>query len=243
MMTVQEVSKKTGVSIRTLHHYDAIGLLPPAAYSESGYRLYDDSSLERLQHILLFRELQFSLEDIKGIVDSPTFDRNKALDQQIALLQMRRTHIDNLISLAKGIKLMGVNSLKFEAFDTKKIDEYAEQAKKSWGTTPAYKEFEQKSKGRSREQENAIGEGLMQVIAVFGTMKHLPADAPEAQAQAARLQAYITEHYYTCTKDILRSLGSAYGGGGSMTENINRYGGEGCAQYAAQVIEIYCREA
>ena len=97
MMTVNEVSKLTGVSARTLHYYDTIGLLKPAQMTESGYRLYDDAALERLQSILLFRELQFPLKEIRNILDSPNFDRNKALDQQITLLRMKKEHIENLI--------------------------------------------------------------------------------------------------------------------------------------------------
>ena len=86
MMTVNEVSKLTGVSIRTLQYYDTIGLLKPDGYTASGYRLYDDTALERLQQILLFKELEFPLKEIKRIIDAPDFDRDKALSQQIELL-------------------------------------------------------------------------------------------------------------------------------------------------------------
>ena len=85
MKTVREVSKLTGVSVRTLHHYDAIGLLKPSRVTEAGYRLYDDTALARLQSILLFRELQFSLKEIRAILDAPSFDPADALTQQIAL--------------------------------------------------------------------------------------------------------------------------------------------------------------
>ena len=132
-MTVNEVSKLTGVSIRTLQYYDRIGLLHPAGYTEAGYRLYDDAALETLQQILLFRELEFPLKDIKEIISSPDFDRSKALEQQIELLKLKKEHIENLIDLAIGIKAIGVKPMTFDAFDTKKIDEYAAQAKASWG--------------------------------------------------------------------------------------------------------------
>lgn len=89
-MTVKEVSSLTGVSIRTLQYYDKIGLLAPADYTESGYRLYDDTALERLQQILLFRELEFPLKEIRRILSEPDFDRDKALEQQITLLTMKR---------------------------------------------------------------------------------------------------------------------------------------------------------
>ena len=112
MMTVNEVSKLTGVSIRTLQYYDTIGLLKPIEYTESGYRLYDDTSLERLQQILLFRELEFPLKEIKEIIDAPNFDRNKALEQQIELLTMKKEHLENLITFARGVQMLGVKNMK-----------------------------------------------------------------------------------------------------------------------------------
>ena len=117
MMTVNEVSKLAGVSIRTLQYYDKIGLLHPTGYTDAGYRLYDDADLERLQHILLFRELEFPLKDIKMIVNSPDFDRSKALEQQIELLRLKKEHIENLMNFALGIKLLGVKHMDFKAFD------------------------------------------------------------------------------------------------------------------------------
>ena len=240
MMTVREVSEKTGVSVRALHHYDRIGLLKPAAVTEAGYRLYDLASLERLQLILLFRELQFPLKDIAGILDSPNFDRNRALEQQIELLRLRREHLDNLILLAQGTLLRGVEHMSFEPFDTTKLDEYAAEAKRSWGDTAAYREYEQRRAGRSREAEAALGEGLMDLLAGFYELKDGPADAPEALEKVDALRRYVTEHFYTCTPEILMSFAALYGGGGRFTENIDRRGGEGTAAFAARAIEAYC---
>ena len=138
MMIVNEVSKLTGVSIRTLQYYDSIGLLKPSRYTESGYRLYDDTALERLQQILLFRELEFPLKEIKKIIDAPNFDRDKALDQQIELLLLKKEHLENLIDFARGIKKIGVKKMDFSVFDTNKIDEYSKRAKEQWGETSEY---------------------------------------------------------------------------------------------------------
>lgn len=241
MMTVHEVSGLTGVSIRALHHYDRIGLLHPAEISESGYRLYDDTALERLQCIMLFKELQFPLKEIKEILDSPCFDRDRALDQQITLLEMKKEHLQNLIELARGIKTIGVKHMDFTAFDTRKMDEYAKQAKASWGHTNEYREFEEKSKGRTKEEEQKIAVGLMAVFAEFGEMKHTdPADAA-VQKQVQKLLDYISQHYYTCSKEILASLGRSYAAGGSMTQNINAAGGDGTAEFASRAIQIYCQ--
>jgi len=239
MMTVHEVSRRTGVSVRALHHYDSIGLLPPAAVSEAGYRLYDEAALERLQQILLFRELQFPLKEIRRILDSPGFDRKRALEQQIALLELRREHIDNLIILARDVHRTGGKTMDFDAFDTRKIDEYREEARKSWGDTAAWQEYEQKRQGRGPEDERRLGDGLMDILRRFAPLRDKPADGPEARQAVQALQAYITEHFYTCTPQILRGLGAMYGGGGDMTGNINAACGEGTAEYAAKAIEAY----
>lgn len=242
MMTVNEVSKMSGVSIRSLHHYDSIGLLPATEVTAAGYRLYDDKALERLQMILLFKELQFPLKEIKTILDYPDFDRGKAIEQQIKLLELQKEHLENLILLARGIKTNGVQKMSrsnFEAFDTKKIDEYAAQAKALWGTTDAYKEFEKNSAGRTRDTENQLGIQLMDIFSEFGRIKSSGPESDDAQALVRKLQAFITEHYYTCTDRILESLGQMYAGGGEMTENINRNASEGTAEFVNEAIVSY----
>ena len=237
MMTVHEVSKISGVSIRALHHYDHIGLLPATEVTEAGYRLYDEAALERLQHILLFKALEFPLKDIKEILDSPDFDRSKALEQQIHMLELRKEHLQNLIDLARGIKAIGVKHMSFEAFDTRKIDEYAAQAKASWGTTDAYKEYEQKSAGRTEETQQKLNVEMMSIFAEFGKVKDLSPESEEALSLARKLQDHIAEHYYTCTDEILLGLGAMYAGGGDFTTNIDKVGGEGTAVFACEAIK------
>jgi len=240
MMTVNEVSKLTGVSIRTLQYYDKIGLLKPTGYTESGYRLYDDTALEKLQQILLFRELEFPLKEIKEIISGPDFDRDKALEQQITLLTMKKEHLENLIDFARGIRLIGVKTMDFSVFDTKKMDEYAKQAKEQWGSTKEYKEFEQKSHGRSKGDDKAIMESFMKLFAEFGELKDAKAEAPQVQEQVEKLQNFITEHFYHCSNDILFQLGQMYAAGGEFTTNIDKFGGEGTAKFTAEAIRIYC---
>ena len=239
MRTVTEVSKLTGVSIRALQYYDKIGLLKPTEYTESGYRLYDDTALERLQQILLFRELEFPLKEIKEILSGPNFDKNKALEQQITLLTMKKEHLENLISFARGIQFEGVKTMDFSVFDTQKIDEYAKQAKEQWGKTAEYKEFEQKAADRSKEEERAVMEEFMQIFADFGKMKDDAPESADVQNHVKKLQDYITEHFYKCSDDILSSLGQMYAGGGEFTANIDRVGGEGTAKFTAEAIKIY----
>lgn len=242
MKTVHEVSKLARVSIRTLQYYDKIGLLHPTKYTESGYRLYDDTALEKLQQILLFRELEFSLKDIKAIMDNPNFDRRKALEQQIALLTLKKEHLKNLIDLAREIKDIGVNKMDFKAFDTSKIDEYAAQAKSSWGNTPEYREFEEKSKNRTAQEEQTISTQMMGIFAEFGTMLKLDPSAEKVQSQVKKLQDFITENFYNCSDEILYSLGSMYVSGGDFTENIDMTGGKGTAEFVFMAIKIYCNK-
>ena len=242
MMTVKEVSDMTGVSIRTLHYYDQLGLLPAAGHTDSGYRLYDDAALERLQQILLFRELEFPLKDIQRILTNSAFDRRKALAQQIELLTLKKQHLESLISLAQKTLTTGGTYMDFTAFDTQKIQEYTRQAKQQWGATSAYKEFEQKTAHQTAQEAANMGSRLMEILAVFGGMQHKSPAAPAVQTQVKALQAFITEHYYTCTKEIFAQLGQMYGAGGAFTENINAVGGPGTAELAAKAIEVYCQQ-
>ena len=116
MKTVNEMSKLAGVSVRTLHHYDTIGLLKPTQVTEAGYRLYDDAALERLSMILVFRELGLSLRQIGDILHAPDFDRNRVLETQIKLMQERVGKLQDRIALAKGILTIGVNYLIFQYY-------------------------------------------------------------------------------------------------------------------------------
>ena len=240
MMTVNEVSKLTGVSIRALQYYDKIGLLEPSGHTESGYRLYDDTALEKLQQILLFRELEFPLKEIKEIVSRPDFDKSKALEQQIALLTMKKEHLEDLIGFAREIQAKGVTRMDFSVFDTHKIDEYAKQAKEQWGKTAAYREYEQKAAGRSKEETQIVMEKFMQIFAGFGKMKDTAPESAAVQSHVKKLQDYITEHFYQCSDDILFSLGQMYAGDGEFTDNIDRVGGEGTARFTAEAIRIHC---
>ena len=241
MKTVKEVSHLTGVSVRTLHHYDAIGLLKPTQVTQAGYRLYDDAALGRLQTILLFRELEFPLKDIKAMLSASDFDPLAALDDQIRLLQLRREHLDRLIDHARQIKKTGVMNMDFKAYDTKKLDAYAAEAKQRWGRTDAWKESQEKAKGKTREDQAAEADGLMDIFRRLGQLREGDPASPEAQALIAELRQYICDHYYNCTNQILFGLGQMYAAGDEMNENIDRAGGEGTGDFARRAIEVYCK--
>lgn len=241
MKTIKAVSKIAGISVRTLQYYDKIGLLHPTDYSDIGYRLYSDNDLITLQHILLFKELEFPLNEIKEIINSDNFDRDIALEQQIKLLTLKKEHLENLILFAKGVKLLGVDYMNFSAFDTKKIDEYAKKAKESWGHTNEFKEFEEKQKNRSAEATKTVNQQLMMIFAEFGKVKSENHDAEVVQALVKKLQNYISDNFYRCSNEILSDLGKMYAGGGDFTKNIDEFAGEGTAVFVNKAIEYYCK--
>lgn len=242
MKTVREVSQISGVSIRTLHHYDAIGLLKPSRVTESGYRLYDEAALGRLQAILMLRQLRFPLKEIRALLDDPGFDQAAALEDQIRMLELQQEQLTKLIAHARALQKSGGLSMDFSAFDSSRQQRYAAEAKKKWGTTDAWKEFEEKTGDKSQDQIRSAGDGLMEIFTRIGAVRHLSPGSAEAQTLIETLQQYITAHFYTCTPQILMGLGQMYAAGGEMTENIDRAGGTGTGDFACRAIEIYCRK-
>lgn len=133
MKTVKEVSILSGVSVRTLHHYDKIGLFPPTALSEAGYRLYDDEALIRLQEILLFRELEFPLKDIKYLLEQAKEERQDLLAQQIKLLEWKRSHLEQVITHAKRLQEKGYDYMNFDVYNKTELEQLQAEAKEKWG--------------------------------------------------------------------------------------------------------------
>lgn len=237
MKTVKETAALTGVSVRTLHHYDEIGLLKPARVTETGYRFYDDACLQRLQTILLFRQLKFPLKEIRRILDAPDFDPREALEQQIHMLELQREHLDNLIAHARTLQQTGGMTMNFNAFDNSKLEQYAAEAKERWGNTDAYREYEKK---KVQGGMDAAGTEMMEIFARMGKIRTMDPASPEAQTLVAELQQFITDHYYTCTREILGGLGEMYSADERFARNIDKTGGEGTAVFATSAIRIYC---
>ena len=238
MRTVKEVSKLTGVSVRTLHYYDTIDLLKPTQVTSAGYRLYDDAALKRLQNILLFRELQFPLKEIREILDDPDFDPAQALADQIRLLEIKRRHIDGLISFAREIQKKGVRNMDFQAFDTKKMEDYKAEVKERWGSTREYQEYEQKQEKAGDSAE--AGRRMMNIFAELGALRQLSPSDRSVQEKIIALQKFITDNYYTCTDKILGELGKMYVDDERFKRNIDKAGGEGTAEFVKGAIEIHC---
>lgn len=122
MMTVKEISELTGISARTLHYYDEIGLFQPTSKSEAGYRLYDDMALQKLQQILFFREFDIPLKQIKSVTENPAFDRNQILQMQRKMLLAKKKRMERLIASIDDI-LKGDSKMEFEIFNKNEIEE------------------------------------------------------------------------------------------------------------------------
>ena len=236
LMSVHEVAALTGITARTLHYYDEIGLLKPAKVTEAGYRMYDDAALGRLQNILLFRELEFPLKEIKAILDSPDFDPSEAIAQQIRLLELQYKHLGELIAFTREIQKKGAAAMNFDVFDKSEIEKYEEEVKAKWSNTKAYQEYRQKDITRDKEGYGKLADEMMTMFSELGKLKHLSPDAHEVQEKISALQQFITDHYYVCTDEILRGLGEMYVCDERFKNNIDKAGGAGTADFVRQAI-------
>lgn len=240
--TVKAVAELAGISVRTLHHYDEIGLLKPAQTSASGYRLYTEADLERLQQVLFFKELDFGLTEIKEIVDSPDFDRRQALLRHRELLLQKQERIGKLLasvdqtldSIERGIQ-MDEKDL-FNGFDHSK---YEKEAEERWGHSEEYKESARRTKkyGKAdwtqiQQESGEVYQGLVSV------MDRDPAD-PEVQEWVRKWHEQINKWFYQCSTEVFRGLGDMYVADQRFTENIDKYA-TGLAAFMKEAMHVYC---
>lgn len=244
-MHIRAFAELTGVSVRTLHYYDEIGLLNPAETDPvNGYRFYDRENLAQMQEILFYRELDFPLKEIRVLMTSPNHNRTHALTAQKHLLVLKKARLERMIAaLDDALKgdepdMKAFDNHEFEAQRTK----YANEAKAKWGHTDAYRESEQKAAGRSKSDWNDINAGMDAIMAQFTACMQSGAapDSPEAQALVKKWQDHITANHYTCTKEILAGLGMMYTADPRFTANMDRHGA-GTAAYMSAAIAVYCR--
>ena len=165
----------------------------------------------------------------------------KAVKDQRELLTLKRKHIDGLIALADEL-IIQEDYMAFKKFDRAEMERYAEEVKQRWGATDQYSEYAQKSRSRTADQHNALGTQLMDIFAEIGKLTNLSPEDEQVQAKVKELQDFITANYYSCTKDILKGLGSMYIADKRFKENIDKAGGEGAAAFVAKAIELYCKE-
>lgn len=169
VMSISQAANLSGVSVRTLQYYDQIGLLKPAAVSESGYRLYTQANLQKLQQILFFRELKFPLKDIIKILNQPDFDYQKALMEQRKLLILQKERLERLIQLTEqGWNEKGELNMNFSAFDKSTIEQYQKEAKERFGKRCMERKSGENKRSKQRGMESGFGRNAGAVKTNFG---------------------------------------------------------------------------
>lgn len=240
-MQIKEFSLLTKVSVRTLHYYDEIGLLKPDEVDrENGYRYYGERAFEKMLEILFLRELGFPLKSIKEILSSPTYNKKEAFRKQKELLKLKKERIEKMISVLEEAEKGELKIMTIDNSYEKTRKQYEAEVKEKWGNTDAYKESQQKTAIYSKEKWNDVSSGLDEVIAEFAKAKAEGKTAEDSTSLAEKLQQYITDNFYTCTKEILAGLGEMYVLDERFKENIDKHG-EGTAEFMREAIGIYCR--
>lgn len=240
-MRVKEVADLVGISVRTLHHYDEIGLLTPEETTESGYRIYSNANLEMLQQILFFRQLGFPLKKIKEIICSPAFNRQEALELHRQILLEKRARLDKMIATidktiqhAKG-EINMTNEEKFEGFDFSH-NPYEQEARERWGDEAVDRSNAKIGKMSKREQEAMPQE----MNAIYRKLAALRNNAPESkESQAAIKEWYdFLNRIGNYSPDAFKGLGQMYVDDERFTKNIDQFG-EGLAKFLRDAMAIY----
>ncbi|MFX3636781.1 MAG: MerR family transcriptional regulator [Candidatus Pristimantibacillus sp.] len=246
---VNEAAKLAGVSVRTLHYYDKIGLLKPNAVGENGYRLYSEDDFIRLQQILFFKELDFSLEEIKNILDNPHFDRKSALitHRQLLVEKQQRLKkiigsVDKTIQSIEGGTMMSKQEM-FEPFDRQKIKEhqkrYEQEVKEKYGDSDAYKQSNRKTAGYKEKDWQQIQGEMIDIYRRIAAVMSKGAGDEEVQQAVGEWRQHITSHYYDCTPEIFRGLGDMYVSDPRFTSFIDKEQ-EGLVAFLREAMHEYC---
>ncbi len=243
-MNIKKFADLTGVSVRTLRYYDEIELLKPDFVDQqTGYRYYSENSIYKMQEILFYRELDFSLQTIKKLIFSPNYNKEKALSVQKELLLLKKERLEKIIevieSVEKGEKIMNFNVFNNNEFE--KIREfYKDEVNWRWGKTTAYKEHIDKTLKYSNEKWTDVAEGINNILSEFSTaLKNGLSYADERVCKLViKLQNFITETQYTCTDEILFSLAEMYVRDERFKNNIDK-NGKGTAEFISNAVKNY----
>ncbi|MFY0761561.1 MerR family transcriptional regulator [Metabacillus dongyingensis] len=236
-MKVKEVADLVGISVRTLHHYDEIGLLTPDGATDSGYRLYSNENLETLQQILFFKELGFPLKKINEVISSPSFDREEALRLHRKMLLEKRNRLDQMIATvektikhAKGEIEMSQKE-KFEGFDFSQ-NPYEQEARERWGDE-AVDKANAKAAGMTKEMQDNFN-NLYRKLA---DLRHESPSSEESQAAIGEWYVFLNE-FGDYSLDAFKGLGQMYVDDERFTKNIDKFG-EGLAAYMRDAMAVY----
>lgn len=244
---IKEVSDISGISIRMMRHYDKTGLLKPEGVLSNGYRNYSSHDLDRLQKIMFLRELEFSINDMKKILDGSSDDMVKALIGQKKLLLQKRERLDKIIDLI-GKSINGEeftkNMDKFKAFDMKEIYEhkkkYAKETEKKYSGTKEYEQSMKRTSKYTKDDWERINNEAKEIYIKIAGMMYKQADNPKVLSAIGEWKSHISKYYYECTDEIFVGLAQMYVEDLRFTENIDKYG-EGLAKFMSKAMIAYCK--
>lgn len=240
-LKVKEVADLVGISVRTLHHYDEIGLLTPDKVTESGYRIYSNENLETLQQILFFKELGFPLKKIKEIINRPSFNRQEALELHHKILLEKRNRVDKMIATVEKtmMHLKGeiemTNEEKFEGFDFSH-NPYEQEARERWGEDTVDKANE-KIKKMSKDEQNEFSENFNKIYRNLAALRHLPPESETAQEAIKEWYDFLNT-FGDYSLDAFKALGQMYVNDTRFTKNIDQFG-EGLAEFMCEAMSVY----
>jgi DNA-binding transcriptional MerR regulator len=242
--TVHQLARMAKVSVRTLHHYDQIGLLRPGSRSAAGYRQYGEPDLLRLQQILFFKELDFPLAEIGRIVNDPAFDQVQALRQHRLMLEAQADRlavllktVDRTLSRITEETMTLTDEELYEGFTQEQIQRYTSEVNEKYDPK-LVEESNRRVRKMSKEQWQAVRSEGDAVTRLMASYMGSPVGDPKVQAAVKRHHVWI-ENFYPCTAEIYRGLGQLYTENDEFRANYDKYA-PGLADYMKEAMEYFC---
>jgi DNA-binding transcriptional MerR regulator len=236
--TVHQLAKQAGVSVRTLHYYDQIGLLKPANIEENGYRIYGDLEALKLEQILFFRELEFSLDQILEIINSKNFDIKDALTDQKKFLELKKQKIEEVIEMINRKLIGGEKNMTNSITD--KIDKYKEEARQRWGQTEPYMQSMERTKNWTKDDYDRVKNEFQAILEDLAKVSDKDIKDPEVQAVIKRHHQYINQFYDT-SLEMFKNLGQMYVDDPRFSKTYNDIK-PGLANFVHEAINYYCSQ-
>lgn len=239
-LSINQVAKLCGITVRTLHYYDEINLLSPSSIASNGYRQYSEGDLLKLQEILFFKELDVPLKEIKMIMDSPGYNKRKALKRHKEMLILKRDRLDKIISLVNdNLNDDKINLKEFDMTEINKhIEKYKEEVKQRWGDSVAYKQSAKKTFKYSENEWQKINAERDEIFADFAKCMNIDKDCKEADTLVTEWQNHISKYFYDCTDEILSGLADMYVYDERFKQNMDKHS-DGLAEFISNSIKNY----
>lgn len=248
MHKIKQFADMTGVTVRMLRHYDKIGLLVPEyIHPSTGYRYYGANNMHTMQQILFFKALDFSLNEIKDIINDESLDRNAILSMQKNLLNLQKDRLKKMVHFIDDLLNQGVtqmnqnmkNALDSTQFDQQKMA-YAKEARQKWGQTSIYQQSQKKQAQYSPKKIKQLQLQQQSIYQNIARLMHLDASHSNVQDLIHQARIFINDHWYECSMKQFAALGQLYVDDDRFKQNIDQHG-TGLAEFIKEGIDYYCR--